>query len=238
LVRLGLILFTAQFTLQFFAIANGMPPGLASVAVQTQALWTILIAAAVLGERPTKGQLIGIGVALIGLALIAMTVGRGLTIIGLLLALASALSWGVGNVMLKRLPGMDMLHLVVWLSLIPPLPTLALSYWLDGPSALPTALAHASWLGIGAALYLGLMGTVVAYVIWGNLLRQYPAATIVPFALLVPCVGMFSTAIAFGEHFEPLRLAGVTAMLVGLAIIVLPKDKLLGFVHVIRLQRQ
>ena len=59
---------------------------------------------------------------------------------------------------------------------------------------------------------------------WGHLLRHYSAATVVPFALLVPFVGAFSSAMVFGEQFGPLRLAGMGLVLLGLAIIVLPQQ--------------
>jgi O-acetylserine/cysteine efflux transporter len=53
----GLTLFAGQFRFQLFGIANGMPPGLASIVVQTQALFTILftilLAGFVLKEKPT-----------------------------------------------------------------------------------------------------------------------------------------------------------------------------------------
>ena len=127
LVAIGLTMFTGQFLLQFFGIANGMPPGLASVVSQTQGMFTVMLAMLVLKERPTPRQLIGMISGLLGLAMIGMTVGNGLTILGLLLVLASALSWSIGNVLLKRLPPVDMLHLVVWMSLVPPLPALAIA---------------------------------------------------------------------------------------------------------------
>ena len=71
LVPVGLTLFLGQFLLQFFGIALGMPPGLAAVVVQTQALFTILFAALALGERPTRREWTGAAVAFAGLALIA-----------------------------------------------------------------------------------------------------------------------------------------------------------------------
>src|SRR5712692_9712089 len=94
LVPIGLTLFAGQFLFQFFGIAHGMPPGLASVAVQTQAFFTVAIA---------------------GLLVIAATVGDDLTAIGFALTMLSAVSWGVGNVLLKRAPSVDMLRLMVWL---------------------------------------------------------------------------------------------------------------------------
>jgi O-acetylserine/cysteine efflux transporter len=220
LTVIGLSLFTGQFLFQFFGIASGMPPGLASIVVQTQALFTILFAALALRERPTGRQWGGIALAFAGLAVIAATVGRDLTVTGLCLTGLSAVSWGIGNVLVKRLPPVDTLRLMVWLSLVPPLPSLLLTVLLDGPRALGTALPAASWLGLGSVLYLGLIATVLAYAIWGYLLRRYPAATVAPFALLIPFVAAGAASLAFGERFGTLRIVGMGLVLLGLAVIV------------------
>src|SRR5262249_52073949 len=134
LLAVGSTLFAGQFLLQFFAIAHGMPPGLAAVVVQTQALFTILFAALALGQAPSRRQTAGSPLALGGLLLIARTLGHDLTVAGLLLTLGSAVSWGIGNVLLKALHDVEMLNLVVWASLVPPLPALAFSLLLgDSP---------------------------------------------------------------------------------------------------------
>lgn len=226
LCAVGLALFVGQFLFQFFGIANGMPPGLAAIVVQTQALFTILFAGVVLKEKPTGRQLSGTAVAFAGLVVIAMTVGRNLTTIGLCLTTMSAISWGIGNVLVKRLPQVDMLSLMVWLSLVPPLPALALSIALDGPAGIVGAITHASWLAVAATLYLGLVATVLAYAIWGSLLRRYSAATVTPFALLAPFVAAYASSLVFGERFGTLRLVGMGLVLLGLAVIVLPLDRL------------
>lgn len=226
LIAVGLTLFTGQFLLQFFAIAQGVLPGLASLLVQTQALFTILFAAVALREMPTKRQRSGIAVAFAGLVLIVLTVGHDLTVLGFCLALGSAISWGVGNVLLKRIGDVEMLDLVVWLSLVPPAPGLALSLVVDGPTALPRAVWSAAWASLAAALYLGLVATILAYAIWGRLLRSYPAAVVTPFALLIPFVGAFASALVFGERFGVLRVAGMALVLLGIAVIVLPWDRL------------
>jgi O-acetylserine/cysteine efflux transporter len=218
----GLTLFAGQFLFQFFGIAYGMPPGLASIVVQTQALFTILLAALVLRERPTRRQLAGAATAFAGLALITATVGGDLTAVGLGLTTVSAISWAIGNVLVKRLPPVEMVNLMVWLSLVPPLPSLALSMALDGPTDLGRAIASASWLGIAAVIYLGVVATVFAYALWGMLLRRYPAATVTPFALLAPFVASYSSSLVFGERFGPLRLSGMALVLLGIAVIVLP----------------
>lgn len=222
LVWLGLTLFTGQFLFQFFGMASGMPPGLTSVVVQTQALFTILFSALALREKPAARQVSGVAIAFAGLALIAVTVGRDATVAGFALTLASAVSWGIGNVFMKRVGRVEMLHLVVWLSLVPPLPALVLSMLVDGPDALPHAVARASAPALGAVVYLGLVATVLAYAIWGALLRRYPAAVVTPFALLAPFVAAYSSSLVFGETFGGLRVAGMALVLLGLAVIVLP----------------
>jgi O-acetylserine/cysteine efflux transporter len=225
LTAIGLTLFAGQFLFQFFGIAAGTPVGVAAVVVHAQALVTIVLAAVVLGERPRPGQWLGAGLALAGLALIALTIGGDLTALGLTLTLLSPLSFGVGNVLLKRLGSGDGAGLVAWLSLVVPLPAMALSIGLDGPGALPHALARAPWSGWGAALYLGLVATTLAYALWGALLRRHPTTTVAPFALLVPLVGAVAAAVVFGERFGPLRLAGMAVVLLGLAVILLPSRR-------------
>ena len=152
LIAIGATLFAGQFLLQFFAFVKGLPPGLASLLVQTQALFTIVFAAIALRERPTGRQASGVLIAFAGLLLLLLTVGQDLTVVGFCLAMGSAISWGIGNVLLKRIGEVEMLPLVVWLSLVPPLPSLALALWLDGPAGLARAAASASWASIIAAL--------------------------------------------------------------------------------------
>src|SRR5262247_440738 len=221
LVAVGLTLYAGQFLLQFFGIALGMPPGLAAIVIHTQALFTILFAALLLGERPSGRQWAGTALAFAGLAAIGATVGHDLTAIGLCLTGLAAMSFGLGNVLLKRLPGTDTLGLVVWLSLVPPLPALALSAVLDGVHAWPAMLGSARWREWLAILYLGLVATVLAYAIWGWLLRRHASATVAPFALLVPFVAAGASSLVFGERFSGLRVAGMALVMLGLAVIVM-----------------
>jgi O-acetylserine/cysteine efflux transporter len=81
---------------------------------------------------------------------------------------------------------------------------------------------HASWTSIAGAVYLGTAATFVGYALWGGLLQRYPAALVAPFALLAPCTGVVSSALVFGEVFEPGRYAGMALVVAGLAIILFP----------------
>jgi len=221
LLGVGLTLYTGQFLFQFFGIAAGMPVGLAALVVQTQALFTILFGRLLLGERLTRRQALGLLCAVGGLALIAGSLGGQVPLWGFALTLASAVSWGLGNVALKRLPPVDTVRLAAWLSLVPPLPALGVALAVNGRNAW-RLLPGASWVGVGALLYLGVISTVGAYGLWGRLLQRYPTALVAPFALLIPFVAAGASAVVFGERFGPWRLAGMALVLLGLAILVWP----------------
>lgn len=222
LILIGSTLFTGQFLLLFFAYAQGMPPGLASVTQQMQAFFTVLLAALFLRDVPTRRQSIGLAVAFCGLGLIGLTIGGDLTLLGLGLATAGAFSWAVGNVLVKRTGEIPMFPFMVWLSVVPPLPALLVSGFYDPNPSLLNAIGSASWLSIGAAIYLGAIATVLAYAIWGDLLARYPTAMVAPFALLAPVTGVVSSALIFGERFGTTRYGGMALILIGLAIAVLP----------------
>ncbi|WP_245413374.1 EamA family transporter [Mangrovicella endophytica] len=226
---IGGTLFIAQFAFLFIGMAKGMPPGLASVVLQSQAFMTMLVAAAVLRERPTPRQMLGTLTAFAGLAVIASTAGSvDVTMIGLVLCLAAALCWAVGNVALRSAGPVDMLAMMVWLSLVPPLPLFALALVVDGPDAVGRALIAMDLPGIGAVLYIALLSTLVGFAIWGDLLKRYTTATVAPFSLLVPIFGAGSASLLLGERFGEARLIGMALVLAGLAIVVLPVQRWIG----------
>ncbi|TCT06014.1 EamA family transporter [Aquabacter spiritensis] len=222
MVAIGLTWFLGQFAFLFSAIDAGMPPGLASLALQAQAFFTILIAALFLGERPRPRQLAGAGVALAGLLLIAASTGGDMTALGLALTLCGAASWATGNVLIRRAPPTEIFALVAWLSLVPPLPAFALSLALEGWPAVSGALLRPTWEGLGAVAFLAIGATWIGYGIWGHLLKLYPAGTVAPFSLLVPLAGTVTAALVLGERFPPLRLGGMGLIAVGLLLVALP----------------
>jgi O-acetylserine/cysteine efflux transporter len=116
-----------------------------------------------------------------------------------------------------------MFDLFAWLCLVPPLPLLTLALLSDGPRATWNSLIHMSPTGLVCMLALGAISTSIAYWLWGRLLRDYPAAQVVPFALLVPFVGAAASTIVFGERFGPLRLSGMVIVVCGIAVMLLSK---------------
>jgi O-acetylserine/cysteine efflux transporter len=223
LIAISFTLFLGQFLAQSWAIAHGVPVGLASVIVQSQALFTVAFAALAFREIPTRLQMTGIAVAAIGLLMICGTVGFDFSVDAFAVLLISPICFAIGNLLLRRVPGVRMFDLFAWLCLVPPLPLLALALAVDGPQATWHSLRQMSPTGLVSMLFIGAIATCVAYGLWGRLLRDYTAAQVVPFALLVPFIGAGASSIAFGERFGPLRLAGMLTVVCGIAVMLLSK---------------
>ncbi len=225
IVLIGLILFAGQFLLLMMAYALDMPAGLGSVTQQTQAVFTVALAAIFMRELPKLRDALGMTVAFAGLALIALTVGGDLKPAALGLAIAAASSWAIGNLLVKRTGGTPAFALMAWASLVAPWPVLAFSWAVDPQPSLIVAIAHASWLSLAVAFYLGVPSTLIAYGVWSYLLQRYPAAAVAPFSLLSPATGIIASALLLGERFSALRLAGMALILAGLGVIVWPVRK-------------
>ncbi|WP_176832543.1 EamA family transporter [Geodermatophilus sp. DSM 45219] len=218
-VVVGLFLGAGQFGLLFVGMGAGMPAGLASLVLQAQALFTVLVGAVLLGERPRRAQLLGIAVAAVGLAVIALGRTATVPLVALLLVLGAAASWGVGNVAIRRARPRSGLALVVWASLVPPLPLLGLSLLVEGPGAARSAMTGLTWGGVAALAYLVVLATLVGFGIWTSLLRTHPASTVAPFSLLVPVVGLVTVWAVLGEQPSAAELSGAGVVLVGLLLV-------------------
>jgi O-acetylserine/cysteine efflux transporter len=216
-VGFGLALGVGQFGLLMSGIRLGMPAGLSSLLIQIQVPFTVALAWAALGERPRRLQGLGGLIALLGVAAVALARGWSAPLGPLLMVVGAALSWASANIIVKRIGRVDMLALMVWSSLATTPPLLALSLIVEGPAAF-AALAHPSWAAIGSVAFQAYPTTLLAFGLWNRLLTRYPAATVTPFALLVPVAGILSTHAALGEPLSADILAGGGLILTGIAL--------------------
>jgi O-acetylserine/cysteine efflux transporter len=202
-----------KFGLLFSAFKLGMPAGLASLVLQMQAVFTIVLAYVWLSERPHPLQWASLGGALAGMAVIVSSVeissvGAGTTVLPVLLTLAAAGAWAVANIAVKRAGHIDMLGFAIWSSLFPGVAMLALALLVEGPAQIGTALAGMTWRGIGAVAYLVYPISILSGALWGFLMSRHSAATVAPFGLLVPVVGMLSGYIVYGETLSATAMIG------------------------------
>lgn len=211
-VGLGLTSSAGQFGFLFVSMDQGMPAGLASLVLQLQAVFTVLLAVALLHERPRTGQLVGAGIAFGGIAIIGAGRAEGVPLAAFALTIAAAACWGVGNVVTRHAKTERPLSLFVWSSLVPPLPLAALSAAIEDPAA-----AQLDAPGALSLAYLVLVSGLFGWGAWTFLLKTHPASTVAPFTLLVPVTGITTAWIALGEQPTAGEALGAVIVLTGLA---------------------
>lgn len=216
----GIVMFAIQFSLLFIGIHIGVTAGLASLLVQTHVFFTILLAVFFLSEKPNKWQILGGIIAFCGLILVVLNLNNDKTtsILGFILIIGSAITWGIGNLICKKIEPVNNIALVIWGSLFawPILLPTALIF--EGSDKIIFALTHLTWLSAATILYLVYPATIFGWAIWSWLLGKYSTATIAPFSLLTPIVGMASSALVLGEPFYCWKILAATLVILGLTI--------------------
>ena len=218
----GVLLGVGQFGLLFLAMQGHISPGLASLVVQIQVFFTIGLSLALMGERVRGFQVVGLLLALAGLGVIALNLNAAVvTWLGLGLVMSAAFFWAGANLVVKSLGPVNMLHFMVWSSVFAVPPLLAISWLVEGPALMQSAVVHATPLVWASVLWQALGNTLFGYGVWNWLLARHPAATVAPLALLVPVFGMGASAMSLGESLPGWKLGAAALVLGGLAVIVL-----------------
>lgn len=230
----GLVLFSlfmcfAQFSFLFLGVKFGMPAGLASLVIQSQAFFSIMMGGLLLKEKIKPKTLLGLSIAVIGLIIIGTDTGTDMTLLGLVFILLSALSWAIGNILVKKLQPINTLSLTVWGTVLAILPLALASIIFEGLDTIKISLQHITLSGVLAIIYLGLVASLIAYSLWARMLTYYPTSLVVPFSLLVPIIGMSSTAFFLNEHLTGIEIIGATVIMMGLAINVFG-DRIVRFI--------
>lgn len=225
----GLTVGVGQFGCLFYAMHIGMPAGAASVVLQSQAFFTLIFATLILREAVTGVQWLGLSVAVIGLGLVGYNDQTNILAIphtALLLTLAGAASWGLSNIIIRKASAfavshnkkLDVYSLVVWSSLIPPIPLFGLALFLNSPRELIEALTAINGISLFSIVYLAFGATLIGFGIWSKLLSKHSAGKIAPLSLFVPVTGLLTARIVLGEQFTYYQWIGCFFVMFGLLI--------------------
>jgi O-acetylserine/cysteine efflux transporter len=214
----GAFMSLGQFGLLYLSLSLGMPPGLAALVLQGQVVFTIVIAAVVLRERPPRAQVTGVALGVAGLAVVALGTGGQVTLVALVLCLLAGLSWGIGNVVSRAAHAPGGLALTVWSATVVPVPLLGLSLLVDGTAAVSQGLVHFGWHAALSTLYTAGLASLVGYAVFNRLLSRYPSGQVVPWVLLAPVVAMGSAWALLGQAPGPAELVGAAVLVIGVLV--------------------
>ncbi|MBW9210609.1 EamA family transporter [Mumia sp. zg.B53] len=212
----------AQFFFLYVGMRAGMPAGLASLVLQASAPFTVVLAGVLLRERLSGRQILGIVIAIAGLAGVAWHRSQTAALLPVVLTLLAALGWAFGNLANRQAHPSNPLHLTLWMSVVPPIPMLVVSLLFEGPGAvgesLVTAFTPEAVPAVLGLLYTVVIGTVVGSGLWTLLMTRYPSSTVAPFSLLVPVVGMSASALLLSERLDPFELASGAVVIAGVLL--------------------
>ena len=208
---LGLPNTTAFFVLWFLA-ARSVFPGVAAVLIYTFPLWVALLSAPVLGHRLSGRHWLSVAVGFLGVVLISevgAAVSSAVSPLAVLELLGASISWALGTVLFqRRFVREEMLEANAFQLLGGTLGILAVTLLIA-----PTPIPAASPILLGIALWLGVLGTALAYAVWYHLLGRTRAATLSGYLFLVPVVALVASAILLGERLSTVQVVGVALVL-------------------------
>ncbi|MFV0574430.1 MAG: EamA family transporter [Vibrio sp.] len=221
MILYGLSISFGLFGFLFYALYIGMPSGQASLVLQSQVFVTALLGMAIYKDKLTLLQVFGGIIALSGIGILLYGVlETDISFLGYFFTVAGACSWAVGNICSRaisiRFPNTNMMHLVVWGGLVPVFPFFFTSYLLEDHQQVIQAITHPSEVAIFSLAYLVILSSLFGYSTWGYLIAKHGTANVVPFALLVPVVGLISGWIALNETLTLTQTIGCGVVILGL----------------------
>ena len=199
LMAYGFFIGFGQFGLLFWVMGSHISPGLASLVIQLQAVFTIVLAMLLFNEAVRLQQMLALLVSFAGIGLIAMQGNTDATLIGLGVILIAALSWAAGNIVAKQAGKVNIIAFLAWSSLFALPPLALMSYFYEGPELISRSIVSASWQAWAIVLWQTVGNTLIGFGLWNMLLQRYPAAMVTPCALLVPVFGMTASSLVLGE---------------------------------------
>ncbi len=218
IIAYGLVMFALQFLLLFLGISAGVSPGLASLIAQVQIFFSILYAAILWNEIPTRWQIAGALVAFSGIGVVAMNLNGNLTLLGFIFVLGAAASWALGNVITKSIGAINIMSLVVWGSFVACFPMILMSLYMDGSHGILTTLQNLHRAEIISVLYIIYISTLVGYGLWSFLLSTYTVSVVVPFTLLIPIFGMLGSIVVLHEPLQSWKILAAVLVISGLIV--------------------
>lgn len=193
-----------------FAAAYRLPSGLAASITALSPLAVMSVAYLILGERAGRRRVLAGVVGVSGVLVLVWRVPGGVDVWGVGAAVGAVVASALGFVLLKRWASpAGLLATTGWQLVAGGLMLLPFAWWVEG--APPTINAAAAW----AYVYLGVIGTGVAYVCWFTGLTRMPAGSTALLGLVNPVVGTVLGVAFLAESFGPITLGGMILALGG-----------------------
>lgn len=211
---IGLFQVTLMTSFQILALSTG-GAGKTALLVYTFPFWIALLSFGMLDERLTRGRIIAIVVAALGLAFVLYPLDFGRDVLSKVFALASAVSWAFGSIFTKRFRAkhnVELLPFTAWQMTYGAIPVVILAL------VVPGAYVHFTPAFTAALAYIVIFGTATAFWLWFFIMERLSAVGSGIASLLTPVVSVLAAWIQLHESPGLPELIGMVLIVVALLI--------------------
>ena len=212
---------TVQYSLSFYGLRI-LDGASATLFVQAEIPFGILIAYFLLGEKPPIKNIIGLIIAIIGIVILSGNPNLEGKLIGVVFILSGAFLWSLAQVLAKDVSEkIGGLALTAWLGIFAGPQALIASYLIEGNTfeyiynATPKA-----WMIL---IYLGIGMNVIGYSCWYSVLSRNPVNNVMSVLLLFPVTGLLTSIFILNETPNTYAYFGGAIIISGVSMILINK---------------
>jgi len=218
---IALIGCTIQYSLTYSGLKI-VDASSATLFVQAEVPFGLLVAFLILGEKPSIRNIIGVIIAFIGIYILTGDPKLEGKLIGVILLLSGAFTWAFAQVLAKPISQkMNALTLTAWIGVFAGPQSILASTLIEGnPIEFIMSANLMAWI---IMLYLALIMNVLGYSLWYFVLGKYPVNFVMPGLLLLPVAGLLTAVLLLGETLTFYNLLGGSVVIFGVALILINK---------------
>ena len=218
LFKIAIVAAAIQYSLTFTGV-KGLEAGLASIIVQLEVPFLVILGALLLREKPGYKKWIGIALSFVGVATMSQQDELSGSFISIALVLGGCFAWALGQVMIRKLKDVSGMQVTAWIAVFaaPQLFFMSAIFEDGQVEAIRTATPLVWW----TVLYLGLIMTCLGYYFWNTLIRHHDVSKVAPFLLLLPVFSVLGGNVFLGETITLEKFYGGATILLGIGVIVL-----------------
>jgi probable blue pigment (indigoidine) exporter len=201
------------FQALLFIAAYRLPGGVAATAGAIQPLLVVFLSGIILKEKPSKLAIVAAIAGFVGVGLLVLSPAARLDGVGIVAAIAGAATMGLGTILVKRWQRpVSLLVFTAWQLTVGGIMLLPIALVVEGP------ITHLSTINLLGFIYLGLVGTGLAYTLWFRGIDQLKVSAVSSLGLMSPVVATLIGFVLLNQTLAPIQLMGMAIVLMSVAI--------------------